>query len=118
MAGSAEHVADLNTQLWTYGDGSFLPHGSKMDGNASLQPIWLTHKNENPNKASVLFLLDGAGSDSVTEYELCCDLFDGNDPDVVARARLRWKQFRTQGLTLTYWQQNEQGRWKEEAGDD
>ena len=111
MAESPERVAALNTQLWTYGNDSFLPHGSVEDGNSSLQPIWLTHENENPNEASVIFLVDGAEVDGVAQYDLCCDLFDGNDSDSVARARVRWKQFSDQGFALTYWQQNEQGHW-------
>ena len=113
MAGSPERVAALNTQLWTYGNDSFLPHGSVEDGNSSLQPIWLTHENENPNEASVIFLVDGAGADVVAQYDLCCDLFDGNDSDSVACARVRWKQFNDQGFALTYWQQNELGHWED-----
>ena len=40
--GTAERVEFLNALLWTYDDQSFLPHGSSKDGNAELQPIWLT----------------------------------------------------------------------------
>mgnify|MGYP001038588715 CR=1 FL=1 len=39
--GNEERVEFLNALLWTYNDQSFLPHGSKKDGNAELQPIWL-----------------------------------------------------------------------------
>ena len=41
--GNEERVEFLNALLWTYNDQSFLPHGSKKDGNAELQPtipIW------------------------------------------------------------------------------
>ena len=58
-AGSPERVEYLNTALWTYGEASFLPHGSARDGNPAAQPIWLTHRNENPNGASMIVLVDG-----------------------------------------------------------
>ena len=62
MAGSTERVAALNAQLWSYGHDSFLPHGSAEDGHGALQPIWLTHEDENPNRASVLFTFFLGGS--------------------------------------------------------
>lgn len=55
--GNEERVEFLNALLWTYNDQSFLPHGSKKDGNAELQPIWLTSGTDNPNMASLCFWL-------------------------------------------------------------
>ena len=48
-AASPERVEHLCVTLWTYEEASFLPHGSVRDGNAAMQPIWLTHRGENPN---------------------------------------------------------------------
>ncbi|MBL24555.1 MAG: DNA polymerase III subunit chi [Rhodospirillaceae bacterium] len=117
MTGSAERVQALNTRLWTYGRDSFLPHGTAEDGNAALQPIWLTHEDENPNEATVLFLVDGAESGNTEKFDLCCTLFDGNDEDAVSRARARWRQYKDQGHELTYWQQNDGGQWEEKSGE-
>ena len=39
-------------------------------------------------------------------------LFDGEDEDAVAAARARWSQAKAQGFEVTYWQPNEQGKWK------
>src|SRR5271155_1199921 len=58
-AASPERVEHLNAALWTYEEAAFLPHGSARDGNPALQPIWLTHQNENPNGASMIVLVDG-----------------------------------------------------------
>src|SRR5690606_39810714 len=66
----------------------FLPHGNKRDGHAARQPIWLTAEDENPNGAQVLFLTDGATSDRVPEYQLCIELFDGNDAEDRKSTRL------------------------------
>lgn len=113
VAGSEERVEQLVQQLWTYSERSFLPHGSRRDGEAADQPVWLTERDENPNGATVLFLTDAARSDRVADYDLVCDLFDGNDPDALQAARDRWRVLRDGGHALAYWQQDEAGRWQE-----
>lgn len=115
MASSEERVADLNAHLWTFDQDSWLPHGSEKDGNAELQPIWLTIADENPNQARFLFLTDGAVSGQVGDYERVFELFDGRNDDAVRAARARWKDYKTAGHTLAYWRQTESGGW-EKAG--
>ena len=73
MAGSEARVEALNGLLWTYTREGFLPHGTKKDGYAERQPVWLTDSDENPNNANVLFLVDGAESSRIGEFDLCCD---------------------------------------------
>lgn len=111
MAGSRERVEHLDDLLWTYNDVSFLPHGSAREGQAERQPIWLTAVDENPNRASMLVLLDGATSMRLQDYARCCDIFDGNDEAVVEAARHRWKEAKAAGHQLIYWEQVE-GRWE------
>lgn len=111
LAGSAERVEALNRALWTYGRDSFLPHGSRADGFADEQPIYLTERLERPNGATVLVLVDGAEVEDLSDFERCLDLFDGNDPDAVAAARARWRRLRKGGHRLVYWQQGERGGW-------
>jgi DNA polymerase-3 subunit chi len=115
MARSSERVESLNGLLWTYRADSFLAHGSAADGNAEHQPVWLTDVDENPNAAQVLFLTDGAASGKVGEYDLCCELFDGNDDGVVSAARDRWRGYLETGYHLTYWQQGQSGGWEKKA---
>ncbi len=115
MAGSEERVEALNTLLWTYGDRSFLPHGSARDGHPEEQPVWLTVADENPNGAEVLILTDGAASAAVPDYSMCCELFDGRDEAAVAAARERWSAYKAAGHALTYWQQTERGGWEKKA---
>lgn len=113
LAGSSERVDALNQTLWTYESSSFLPHGSAKDGDAALQPVWLTDTPENPNAAQVLFLLDGMDC-AFDGFELVCTLFDGNDGEATDHARLQWKTWKEQGFPLTYWQQGENG-WEQKA---
>lgn len=112
---AAERLCEL---LWTFRADSFLPHGTKKDGFAADQPVYLTAGDENPNGADMLVLADigGAADGAPGGFALCCDLFDGNDPAAVAAARERWKRCREAGCNLTYWRQNERGGWdKKEA---
>jgi DNA polymerase III subunit chi len=50
----------IDDALWTFRDGSFLPHGQARDGHAADQPVFLTDGNETPNGAGVRFLVEGA----------------------------------------------------------
>jgi DNA polymerase III subunit chi len=115
VAGSPERVEKMNAHLWTYSDSVFLPHGSKTDGHAAQQPVWLTDTDENPNEAKVLFLVDGGVSENVATYDLVCELFDGRNDKAVAAARHRWKTYKDGDHALTYWQQTERGGWEQKA---
>ena len=108
-AASPERVEHLSTTLWSYEEASFLPHGSVRDGNAATQPVWLTHRGENPNGASLLVVVDGVEAEDIGSYARCADLFDGNDPGAVEAARGRWRRAREAGHALTYWQQTVSG---------
>ncbi len=108
-AGSAERVAQLDAILWTYQEASFLPHGSARDGKAAAQPIWLTDRGENPNRATMLVVVDGVEANDLPSFARCADIFDGNDDGAVEAARERWRRSREAGYGLTYWQQTDTG---------
>lgn len=112
LGGSAERIEALDQHLWTFRPDSFLPHGAARDGFAEDQPIFLTWKDENPNGARTLVVVDGVETAAVDEFDLVCDLFDGNDEEAVGRARERWKAHKTAGRALTYWRQTERGGWE------
>ena len=111
QAGSEERIEALNALLWSYREDSFLPHGTARDGPAPAQPIYLTVTDENPNGAQVRFLVDGAEIADPEPYERVVVIFDGRDEEAVARAREQWQAAKTQGLAVSYWQQDENGRW-------
>jgi DNA polymerase III subunit chi len=114
LVGSPERVEHLDAVLWTYDDASFLPHGSRRDGQPERQPIWLTDADENPNRADMLVLIDDAASTRLAEFRRCLDLFDGNDESALAAARERWRLAKAAGHALTYWQQTASG-WTKQA---
>ena len=115
VAGSEERVAALDAALWTFDDQSFLPHGTARDGDAAEQPIWLTTREENPNSAGMLVLVDGATAADPAAWPELCEFFDGRDEDAVAAARARWKAAKDAGHALKYFKQTDRGGW-EQAG--
>ena len=112
--GEPERLAALDTSLWLCADPDWLPHGTPQTGQAELQPIWLTTEDEAPNGARFLFLVDGADSARLGEFDRVFDLFDGQDDAAVAAARRRWSAAKAAGHTLTYWQQGARG-WEKKA---
>lgn len=113
--GNVERLDALVNALWTYREDSFLPHGTKEDGPAEAQPIFMTTEEENPNGAQVVFLVDGAEPGDISGYERCVLMFDGRDEDALARARENWKRLKAEGHDATYWQQSDAGRWEKKA---
>ena len=115
--GTEERVEFINSLLWTYDDESFLPHGSKKDGFADQQPIWLSADIENPNAALFLFLVDGAeeNAETLTQYERVFNIFDGNSAEAVQQARRLWKEYKNSGCEVYYWQQDNAGKWIQKA---
>lgn len=115
VAGSEERVESLATALWTYDDRSFLPHGTAKDGDAADQPVWLTTRDENPNGAGMLVLVDGACPERIEAWPSVCIFFDSGDDAALAVTRQRWRDWKAAGHGVKYFKQGERGGW-EQAG--
>jgi len=117
QASSDERVEALDAHLWTWRDDAFLPHGTARDPQAAEQPIVLTANTDNPNAATVRFLVDGVNSAAnAANYERVVLLFDGDDPEAVEMARTRWREAKAAGAEVTYWKADENGRWERQTG--
>jgi DNA polymerase-3 subunit chi len=112
--GSTERAEALDAHLWTYRDDSFLAHGLAGEDTDALQPILITTANDNPNGAAVRFFIDRAVPLTAEGYQRIVYMFSGHDPDAVAEARIAWRNL-LPGNTLTYWQQEPDGRWVKKA---
>jgi len=107
-----ERAASLDDLLWTYADDSFLPHGLEADDGAE-QPVVIVSHGGNPNGAAIRFIVDSAPiPEDAGSYERVVILIDGNDDEAVAAARGQWSEARKRNLAVTYWQQDEAGRWQ------
>ena len=105
----------LDALLWTYDEAGFLPHGTDAQPRPERQPILLTVSDANPNGSVVRFLLDSTDIADAAAYQRVVHLFDGRDDEAVAAAREKWRLAKAAGHALTYWQQDETGRWIRKA---
>jgi DNA polymerase III subunit chi len=116
QSSSDERIEALDALLWTYRDDSFLPHGTYKESTATEQPVLLTVSGDNINGAAVRFLIDGSPTPAdAAAYDRIVLLFDGEDDDALADARMRWRDAKGQGFDVTYWQADERGRWQRKA---
>ncbi len=113
---SEERMDALDAHLWTYSEEGFLPHGTWREAEAAAQPVLLTLTDSNPNEATVRFLIEGAPLPADAEaYARIVLVFDGDDDEAVAAARVHWADAKAKGFAATYWQPDEQGRWVKKA---
>jgi DNA polymerase-3 subunit chi len=110
---SQERTDALDAHLWTYSDDSFLPHATSRVADAPDQPIVLAIEDGNPNRANVRFQVDNAALPADAEsYDRVVLVFNGEDGDALAAARETWKDCKSRGFEVTYWQTDERGRWQ------
>lgn len=107
---SAERAAAIDVLLWTFRDDAFLPHAIAGDDTDPDQPVLIALDEGNANSANVRFYVDRKVPRTAEGYERIVYMFSGHDPDAVTEARVAWKGLLA-GNTLTYWQQDDGGRW-------
>jgi len=113
QASSPERVEALDAHLWTWRDDAFLPHGTWRDSEAAEHPVLLTLNEDNPNGAIVRFLIEGAAMpEDASAYQRIVLLFDGEDAEALDAARARWREAKSAGFEVTYWQTDERGGWR------
>ncbi|HQT45745.1 MAG: DNA polymerase III subunit chi [Acidocella sp. 20-63-7] len=106
-------VAALDAALWRCASPDWLAHGTSATPHPEWQPVFLTTEDVNPAGAGFLFRIGGAQVE-LSAYRRVFDLFDGNNAQALAAARVRWREAKEAGHELTYWKQGETG-W-ERAG--
>jgi DNA polymerase III subunit chi len=113
--GKEDRVEEVSELLWKSEADVFLAHGTKADGKADKQPIWLTADTDSPNNATVRFFIEGAAVGDVSGLTRAAILFDGRDETAVAAARANWKRLKAEGHEISYWQQDENYRWQNKS---
>lgn len=83
----------LDQLLWTYRDGSFVPHSLATAPNAATQPIVIHHEPVNANQATLLINLGENIPAQWQEFGRVAEIV-GNDTQMKHSGRLRYKQYR------------------------
>jgi len=114
-SGEESRLTHLDSHLWTFRDDSFLPHGRMDAAQLEDHPIVLADTPTNPNSASMLFCLDGMDPGDVTAWDRVVVMFEASDETSLARARALWAAQKKSQTEISYWRQNEMGRWERKA---
>ena len=111
---SEEMRDDLNSSLWTFEKESFVPHGTESDGFPERQPVFLTHKCENPNGAKVKMMLGMIEVDeiaSITDFDRYMIIIDEKDPQIVKARDEFCEKLTKAGHQAKCQNQNSNGEW-------
>lgn len=110
---NAERAAFYDDWLWRFQSESFLAHGKDGDPHPEKQPVWISVNDQAPNQATMAMVVEDAELPPLADFKLVCLIFDSENPHRLERARKLWVELKKQdGLTLTYWQQQDNGSWK------
>ena len=63
----------------------------------------------------MLVLTHGCTSEKIGDFKLCCEMLNGAVDQQITDARARWKVYKEKGYDVTYWAQDDQGRWSKKA---
>ena len=113
--GDPQRLPVLDKLLWDYRDDGFLAHCAERDGMEIHQPVFLTTETDNPNQAEIRFMVAGAIPPKLDTYTRGIYIFDGHDEAALNQARERWREEKSAGHTVTYWQQKPSGGWEKKA---
>ena len=113
--GDADAGTTISDALWTFRPDAFLAHGLDGREQSDGQPVWITPTCDDPIDADVRFCVAGADPTLPGDYQRTITMFDGHDQGAVEGARAHWKTLREAGAELTYWQQDDEGRWGKKA---
>ncbi|MDD4519806.1 MAG: DNA polymerase III subunit chi [Alphaproteobacteria bacterium] len=106
-----ERLSFLSTFLWTHNSKVFIPHGTDKEAFKEEQPILLTSKEENQNKATLLVLLDGSLFKDLSGFKRCLYFSQENDPKTIQNALEFYKKALQEEADIFCWQEDKSGRW-------
>lgn len=108
-------LEELDNFLWTYRDEAFLPHGREDEPQADLQPILLSSDTQSAKGFDAVFLIEGEHIADMDGVSRAIIMINGRSDEDVKRERGRWTDLKDKGATLSYYQQDDHGRWTKKA---
>lgn len=96
---SDKQAGQIDDLLWTFRDGSFIPHQTYSQDSQKSAPVLIGHDKEVPADADILINLAQDIPDFFSQFDRVAELVNEN-PDARARARERYKFYRDRGYEL------------------
>lgn len=95
---SAGHSQKLDELLWTFRDGSFVPHEIARANTAPQSPVVLSHEAASTSSSNGLLInLTDTIHGDFTAFDRVAELVD-QDPNHLASSRVRFKHYREHGI--------------------
>ena len=89
----------LNKLLWSYRDGSFLPHGLALDADPALNPVLIGNGDSAGEEHDVLINLASEVPNFFSRFERVVEPLDQNS-SVRSSGRARYRFYRDRGYPL------------------
>ncbi|MCB1859440.1 MAG: DNA polymerase III subunit chi [Gammaproteobacteria bacterium] len=97
--GSDAEARQLDTLLWTYQDGSFVPHGILGEAEPESNPVLIGWSGEGGNEHDVLVNLAAEIPPFFSRFERVLEPLD-QDPAAREAGRARYRYYRDRGYPL------------------
>ncbi len=89
----------LDRLLWTYRDGSFLPHGIQGNADPGLNPVLIGHQDDGAGEHDVLINLSNEVPAFFSRFKRVAEPLD-QDQEVRSAGRNRYRFYRDRGYPL------------------
>jgi DNA polymerase-3 subunit chi len=96
---SDSDAAGLDDLLWTFRQGSFVPHERARSGEPPQSPVTIGHAGEAPPEADLLVNLAGTVPEQAAGYRRVAEIVAGS-PESKALGRQRYQDYRSHGVKL------------------
>lgn len=114
VADDEAQLARLDRTLWDQEPASFIPHAVSGGSDDSRQPVLLSINPDAANRARNLLIADGRWRDAALAFDRAFYLFDA---DTLEDARSAWRTLGGRDNVEKHYWADENGRWREKAGD-
>jgi DNA polymerase III subunit chi len=102
-------LAQIDSQLWTYGSNAFLPHGLAGRDHAETQPVLLSEEPAPRNGAANVAIADGRWREEALSFARTFYFFDSS---LLEEARSLWRTLlKEEEVEQRYWKQDDRGKW-------
>lgn len=105
-----EALKDISIMLWSKKPESFLPHSIERDNLSNDSPIYLTTREDNPNKSQIIFSPEGALVKKSKNWKRCIYIFDHDDISSFDRLKEYYFLLENSKEKIELYEQNK-GNW-------
>jgi len=96
---SVEQSHALDNMLWTFRDGSFIPHAISGESSDEDQPVLISHQDLSSENIQIMINLSSQPASAVSHYERIAEIIN-QDPQRKLCGREHYKIYRDKGYQL------------------